>query len=309
MKHVSIVIPVYKSSKSLEIIAQQISKLQEQTGYLFDLIFVNDSPGYKETMVSLKRIVKLNKNVRYYTLRKNQGQHTALLVGMQKATGDFIITMDDDLQNPVNEIPKLINAIDENPNIDAIFAVPQYKNKQHNLWRNFGSYSLNKIDSIFLKKPKGLIKSPFRIMRRDLVKTVLNNYNAMPAVSSLIINATDNIINIEVMHEKREYGNSNYTFTKLINHTLNNILHYSAFPLKLVGIVGLIGFLFSVLFIFIMLFRKLFIGIDYPGYASTVLLISFFGGLNLFATGLVGEYLIRIINEQQKQNLLDLIKK
>jgi dolichol-phosphate mannosyltransferase/undecaprenyl-phosphate 4-deoxy-4-formamido-L-arabinose transferase len=216
--------------------------------------------------------------------------------------------MDDDLQHPVSEIPKLIEAMHDNPEAEAVFAVPGYARKKHSLWRNLGSYILNKIDIFFLEKPKGLVKSPFKIFTRNICLLVLNNYNAMPALSSLIIQATDHIINIDVEHNSRVYGRSNYSLSKLISLSLNNILHYSSLPLKMVGFTGFAGLLFSVVFISWTLIKKIFLGIIFPGYASTVTLISFFGGLNLFAVGLIGEYLIRIIKEQQKMALDDFIK-
>jgi len=306
---ISIVIPVYKSSKSLEIIAEQVAELEKQRQEEFELILVNDSPGYKPTGESLGKIKAQFPYAKIVSLRKNQGQHIALLVGLSKAKGDLIITMDDDLQHPVSEIPKLIQTMHDHPEAEAVFAVPCYVRKKHRLWRNLGSYMMNKVDTFFLEKPKGLVKSPFRIFSGDISHVVLNNHNAMPALSSLIIKATNNIINVEVVHNKRKFGNSNYSFRKLISLSLNNILHYSALPLKFVGGIGILGFLFSMVFIVWTLFRKFFLGITFPGYASTVTLISFFGGLNLFAVGLVGEYLIRIIKEQQKVPLEYLIKR
>lgn len=305
---ISIVIPVYKSTSSLEIIAQQIIDLQNKTGYQFEVIFVNDSPFSRDTCKTLAKLGEAYHNVKIITLRKNQGQHTALLVGMSQASGHYIINMDDDMQHPVSEIPKLIEAITQNPDIEAVFAVPKYANKKHPIWRNVGSYFLNKVDKWFLKKPEGLIKSAFKIMKIDLVKVIVNNYNATPSISSLIINSTNSIINIEVTHNKREFGKSNYTLGKLFSLTLNNILHYSSLPLKAVGIIGVFGFLFSIMFIFLTIFRYFYWSIDFPGYASTVTLISFFGGLNLFALGLIGEYLVRIIKEQQKPKLESFIK-
>jgi glycosyltransferase involved in cell wall biosynthesis len=307
---ISIVIPVYKSSESLKIIAAQVYELGiKLKEYNFELIFVNDSPAFYDTSQALEVIGENYEFTRVVTLRKNQGQHMALLVGISVAKGDYIITMDDDLQNPVCEIPKLVNALLENEQTEVVFAVPAYSQKKHNLWRNFGSYILNKLDTFFLQKPKGLIKSPFRIFGADISNVILNNYNATPALSSLLINTTSKIINIEVEHKERAYGSSNYTLTKLIRHTFNNILHYSSLPLKLVGIIGLFGFLFSLVFILIVIIRKIFNGIEMSGYASTVSLVSFFGGLNLLSLGLVGEYLIRIIKEQQKVKLDDLISK
>ena len=305
---ISIVIPVYKSSKSLEIIAEQVAELEKQREENFELIFINDSPGFKPTSESLEKIKEKHSNVRVFSLRKNQGQEIATLVGLSKAKGDLVITMDDDLQNPVSEIPKLIDAMHDNPEAEAVFAVQGYTQRKHSLWRNLGSYILNKIDTFFLEKPKGLDKSSFGILTRDICQVVLNNHNAMPAVASLIIKATNNIINIDVEHNTRVYGRSNYSLQKLISLSLNNILHYSSLPLKMVGYIGFAGLLFSVVFIAWTMIRYFFFGITFPGYASTVTLISFFGGLNLFSVGMVGEYLIRIIKEQQKIPLNDLIK-
>jgi glycosyltransferase involved in cell wall biosynthesis len=308
MNKISIVIPCYKSSASLEIIVDQLIDLEKNHSYDIELILVNDSPWFLPTCITIEKLQNKYDFIRGISLRKNQGQHMALLVGMSRANGDLIITMDDDLQHPIIEIPKLINAINENKKVDAIFAVPFYKNKKHNLWRNLGSYVLNKVDVFFLKKPEGLIKSPFRILKSDLAKVITNNYNASPAVSSLIITSTTNIINIQVQHDKRVFGKSNYSLSKLISLSLNNVLHYSSLPLKIVGFIGFFGLLFSIILIVWVIGRKLLFNISFPGYTSTFALISFFGGLNLFSVGLLGEYLIRIIKEQQKPRLDLLIK-
>ncbi|TVZ28203.1 dolichol-phosphate mannosyltransferase/undecaprenyl-phosphate 4-deoxy-4-formamido-L-arabinose transferase [Gillisia sp. Hel_I_86] len=308
MSLISIIIPVYKSSESLKIIASELSKMETELGYSFEIIFVNDSPFFLETKKMLDYLEQEYVNIKTIAFRKNQGQHIATLAGINRSNGDYVITMDDDLQHPINEIPKLINAITSNVVIEGVFAVPNYLERKHSLWRSFGSYVFKKIDVIFLDKPKGLVLSSFRIMSRDLGKSITKNYNAMPAVSSLMVNATSNLKNIKVDHENRMFESTNYNLSKLITLSLNGILYYSSLPLRILGFIGIIGFLGSMIFIFSIVFRKLLIGIDYPGYASTVSLISFFGGLNLLAFGIIGEYLIRIIKEQQKTELEDLIK-
>lgn len=304
---ISIVVPVYKSTESLLKLVKQIYKLEDTIDKDFEILLVNDSPNYKPTKDCLLEINKKFPRVKIITLRKNQGQHIAILIGIKHTSGEFIITMDDDLQHPVNEIPKLISAIESNPDVEAVMAVPKYKDKKHSLWRNIASYFVNKIDIYFLQKPKDLIKSSYRIMTADIGNFITNNYNAMPSVSSLLTRSTDNIINIEVNHDKREFGKSNYSLNKMITLTLNNIIHYSSLPLKLIGVIGFIGFLFSLCFALIVIINKL-LGMNSPGYASTVVLISFFGGVNLLAIGIVGEYLIRIIKEQQKYDLKSLVK-
>ena len=304
----TVIIPVYKSTKSLEVIAQQFKELQKEQAYQFEIIFVNDSPFALATVRTLENLKSVNSNIEVYSLRKNQGQHIATLVGMSKATGDYVITMDDDLQHPVKEIPKLIKAITSDANLDGVFGIPNYSERKHSLWRSIASYILKKIDLVFLHKPKGLVLSSFRIMTKPLANTVIASYNAMPAISSLMVNATSSLKNVKIEHNSREFGKTNYTFLKLFNLALNSILYYSSLPLKFLGFIGFFVFLLSILFIVFIFFQKLFNGIEFPGYASTVSLISFFGGLNLFALGLIGEYLIRVIREQQKPQLEDLIK-
>ncbi|MCF8360282.1 MAG: glycosyltransferase [Prolixibacteraceae bacterium] len=308
MEKYSIVVPVYKSAESLIELAGQVNRLQKEMGSTIELIFVNDSPFHAETVKTLAEISGRYKNCIVLTFRKNQGQHIALLAGISHATGKYVITMDDDLQHPVSEIPRMIAAMNKDQKVDAIFALPPYKHKKHKLWRNLSSYLMNKTDTLFLKKPKGIMKSAFRIMTLDLAKTIVKNRNAMPSVSSLIINVTHNVRNIEVKHDQRVYGKSNYSLVKMLHLALNNMIHYSSLPLKWVGFIGGLGFAFSIIYILITIIRKLFWGIHFPGYASTVTLISFFGGLNLLALGIIGEYLIRIIKEQQKPDLEDLIR-
>src|SRR5680860_174302 len=136
----SIVIPVFKSTKSLELIVSELMDVQTEKGFQFEIIFVNDSPFFIDTGVFLERLKKKYNNIKVLTLRKNQGQHIATLVGLSQASGDYIITMDDDLQHPVHEIPKIINAMHSNSLTEGIFAVPNYRERKHSLWRSAGSY-------------------------------------------------------------------------------------------------------------------------------------------------------------------------
>ena len=130
---VSIVIPVYKSDESLTIIANQLKDLQDKMSLAFQVIYVNDSPFFLKTCNTLDKVSKDFSNVEVVQLRKNQGQHMALLVGLSRAKGEFVITMDDDLQHPVSEIPKLLEAIYSRRDIDAVFAVPFFGDKKHSL--------------------------------------------------------------------------------------------------------------------------------------------------------------------------------
>jgi dolichol-phosphate mannosyltransferase/undecaprenyl-phosphate 4-deoxy-4-formamido-L-arabinose transferase len=303
----SIVIPVYKSIVSLAEIAAQVEELEKTSGYSLELIFVNDSPSFAPTRDALNEVENLHDNVTVIELRKNQGQHLATIVGMGSAKGDYVITMDDDLQHPVAEIPKLIRAMQEDKTLDAVFAVPGFENRKHSSWKVLGSYTLSKIDTLFLDKPKGLVKSSFRIMTKSMADLLTRNYNATPSISSLIICFTGKIKNITVSHHQRPYGKSNYGFFRLFNLSLNNILHYSAFPLKMVGTVGLITFVLSIGFVSITIARKLMFNIAVPGFTTIITLTGILGGMNLLAVGIIGEYLLRILKEQQKPKINDLM--
>ncbi|UAM96607.1 glycosyltransferase [Polaribacter litorisediminis] len=305
---VSIVIPCYKSSKSLEELTEKINILQQEMEEQIELLFVNDSPSNFPTFRTLEKLSKTYSFVTAIHLRKNHGQQIAILVGFLQAKGDLIMTMDDDLQHPTSEIPVLINAMKNDDKVDAIFAVPKYSDKKHGLWRNIGSFLLNKIDTFFLNKPKNLTKSAYKIMTKEIKEFIIQNYNAQPTISSLIITATSNIKNIEVKHNRRKYDKSNYNLFKLIGLSLDSTLHYSSLPLKLIGILGLVGLLFSFFYVIFILIGKYAYGFSIPGFATTVILITIFGGFNLFAVGIIGEYLIRIVKEQQKVPLKDLIK-
>ena len=306
MKDISIIIPVYKSTDSLNIIEMQLSGGFKKLNKSYEIIFVNDSPNFLPTSnILLELSTKKSDTIRNIKMRKNSGQQFAIIVGLSHANGKYVITMDDDLQHPPNEIIRMVEYI-EKKKIDAVLALPKKGKKKHHWFRNFGSWIISIIDHYFLDTPKGIIKSPFRIIKHDVVKSMVRNYNSTPAISSLLFQITHNVENIYVEHNPREFGKSNYSFIKLLGLLFNNIIHYSAFPLKLLGITGLIIFLLSIMFIIIIIIRKIFLFMDYPGYASTVILISFFGGLNLFGIGIIGEYLLRIIKEQNKVKLEDL---
>ena len=306
MKDFSIIIPVYKSTDSLNIIEKQLSDIFKNINKTYEIIFVNDSPNFLPTANTLLELSTKKSNIiRSIKMRKNSGQQFAILVGLSHAKGKYVITMDDDLQHPSNEIIKMAEYI-EKQKLDAVLALPKKGMKNHHWFRNFGSWIISIIDHYFLDTPKGIIKSPFKIIKYDIVKSMVRNYNSAPVISGLLFQITHNVENIYVEHSPRKFGNSNYSFIKLLGLLFNNIINYSAFPLKLLGITGLMILLLSILFIIFIFIRKIFLFIDYPGYASTVILISFFGGLNLFGIGIIGEYLFRIINEQNKVKLEDL---
>jgi len=306
---VSIVVPVFKSTASLRIIAEQVDELQTKSGQSLELIFINDSPQFIPTVNALKDIKENYHFVKVYSMRRNQGQHIATMVGLSKASGLYIVTMDDDLQHPVGEVPRLIEALESDPVIDAVFAVPDFKSRHHRLFRNIVSRIFSSIDGVFQTKPKGLLKSSFRILRNDLAEILLRSYFARPAISGMIIDKTHNIINIEVKHNKCVSGKSNYSFMNLFDLAVNNILYYSSLPLRLIGALGYIATITSVVSSIILLCRMWLTGSEIPVESYLILLTGFFGGIISIGLSIIGEYLLRILLGQQKPELDDLISR
>lgn len=294
----SIVIPCYKSERWIEELVFRIDKVMTEVGEVFELILVNDaSPD--NTWAEIQRIAKKYPFIRAFDMFTNVGQFRALLCGFEHSRGQFIVTMDDDLQHPPEEIPKLIAAMEAQPNLDCIMGIP--REKKHSQIRNFGSQFMNGLNTIFFEKPSSLKLSSFRIMRRDLViRGICAHPTSKPIIGPLILKSTKRVANTEVKHNLRPHGKSGYSFSKLVFITLDNIFYNSTLPLKFFSVVGLVSSLSSILIAAYFFIQYLFGAIKVPGFTTHVLLTCFFGGTSLFLIGLLGEYVIRILEEVTK---------
>jgi glycosyltransferase involved in cell wall biosynthesis len=289
---ISVIIPCYNSEKTLvELVKQIISVLNNN---LLEIILINDA-SQDNTWFVIQEIVKSQNRVKGINLMKNFGQHSALLCGLNYADGGIVVTMDDDLQNPPEEIIKLINLLESDDTIDAVIGIP--KKAKQSFFKRLGSSFLNHAISKILNKPKDLKVSSFRALRRNLVDEMKTNQTTNPAFSSLLLNYTRNVKNVVVQHNKRQFGNSGYGIGKSVKLFLNAVLNYSTLPLKIVSNIGIIssvaGFGLAIFYLI-----KYFIGnITVPGWTTIIVLLLFFFGLILFSLGIIGEYLIRIIRE------------
>ena len=290
----SIVVPCYKSERWLEELVSRIEKVMTSIDEPFELILINDaSPD--NTWTEIQRLAQKFPFIHAFDMFTNVGQFRALLCGFEHAQGQLIITMDDDLQHPPEEIPKLISAIEAQPNLDCVMGIP--REKKHSQIRNLGSRFMNWLNTLFFDKPITLRLSSFRIMRRELIRVVCTHPTSKPIVGPLILKSTKRLANTEVKHFLRPHGRSGYSLLKLIILTLDNIFYSSIFPLKFFSIVGLISSLASILIAAYFFISYLFGVITVPGFMTHVLLTCFFGGTSLFLIGLLGEYVIRILEE------------
>lgn len=230
-------------------------------------------------------------------LLRNFGQAGATMCGLTHARGRSLITLDDDLQHPPEEIPVLVEALGTNPDLDVVIGIPD--EKRHAYWRRVGSDIVNAMNSFSLKKPRALRLSGFRAMRRLVAEQLVERNVPKPALGALLYSTMPRIANVTVHHEPRHAGQSGYTLAKILSLTLSNFLAFSDFPLRLMALAGAVGIAISLVVGIRILLRYLQVGVVVPGWLTLALLLVGISGLNFFAFGLMGEYLLRVLQSVQ----------
>ena len=221
-KCISVVVPVYNSQNTLEELASRIINAINAMDINIELIFVDDC-SKDESFSIMMRIYDSFPKTKIIRLQSNYGQQNALLCGIRHAQGDYIITMDDDLQHPPEEIPKLMNKIMEG--FDVVYGIP--KEKMHRKYRNFGSMLTDRLFNIICRKPSGARVSSFRVMTSDIAKKVQKCSKSFVYISAITLEHTKNIGNVTVMHNRRAISRSNYNFIKLFKLFIKLALYYS----------------------------------------------------------------------------------
>ena len=294
---ISIVVPVYNSENIVSQTVEEIIKESEKSRLNFEIILVND--GSKDNSWSVIKNLALNhKQVKAINLIKNFGQHNAVLCGFQHSTGDFVVTMDDDMQNPPSEIIKLVNKIEEG-DYDLVFG--KFREKKHPFYRKLGSKLINYLNEKIFKKPKEITLTNFRIIRKDVIKRVLSHNTAYPYIPGLLLMYSTNVANVMVEHHERAEGKSNYTLKKILSLMSNLLINYSSFPLKVLSTIGILVSGISFFLGLYYLISGLIGGTQVPGWTTLVVLISFLGGFIIILLGLIGEYLSRILDQIANQ--------
>jgi glycosyltransferase involved in cell wall biosynthesis len=284
---ISIVIPVYNSESSLEQLHQQIAEAMQSIDY--ELILVNDKSKDRswEKIVSLS---KINKKIKGISLKKNVGQDNAILAGLGKTEGEYVVIMDDDLQHMPADILKIYEKCKDG--FDICYAL--FPDIKQSLWKKIGSKLNGYIAELILKKPKGLYLSPFKIMRSDLAKEIIQYRGSFPYIDGIILTLTSNVAQIELTHHKRPKGKSNYNLVRSVSVFLKHITGYSLYPLRIASIIGIaaasLSFLLGIWFIVDYFINETHV----EGWLTIVLLLVFFNGLILMCIGMIGEYIGRI---------------
>lgn len=285
---ISIVVPVYNSSQTLdELTARIIKVLEKLVPENFELIFVNDGSTDSSWQV-LTELTYQNSKLTTVNLTKNFGQHNALMCGLSKAIGKYIVTIDDDLQTPPEEIPKLYDEIKKGN--DVVYGIHTRKG-----WGNVRNLGSNIVQYVFRKTFKTKIKiTSFRIIRRDILELVLSYNKSFTYIDGLLSWYSSKIGNVHVEHIERKTGKSGYTFGKLLVLALNMLTNFTIAPLQFASILGLIFSLLGLFIGLLILIIKLVKGIEVSGYASIIISVTMLSGVQLLTVGILGEYIGRI---------------
>ena len=290
MASLSIVIPVYNAEKTIADLCRSLINLLADD-YQLEIVLVNDCSSDGTDAICKALHVKYPHTIVYARLSRNFSEHNAVMAGLNQTRGEYVVIMDDDFQNPPEEVPRLVAEIQKG--FDVVYC--QYQVKNDSLFRNMGSYLNGTMARVILDKPANLYLSSFKAMNRFLVNEVITYKTPKPYLDAIILRITRIISTIEVRHDQRRAGRSGYTFKKLAALWGDMIVSYSLIPLRVLVVVGLILTLLGSYSVIEMLIHNLHPSLTDPSDLEELTSVTmFFRGFQLFATGIVGEYVGRI---------------
>lgn len=291
----SIIIPCYCSSKTIEQVVSYTMKEMDDMGKTpYEFILVDDSsPDEGDTIRKLRDLADRYTNTRVVELAQNAGQHNAVMAGLNEAEGDIIICMDDDLQTHPSQLPALFREFDKGYDI----AYGYYPEKKHSLFRNFGSWMNYTTVRILINKPKDLKTSSFWIIRKFIRDYAIEYRSSFTHLQGIFLRTTRNIVSVPIQHFDRAYGQSGYTFSKLVG-LWSNIIGFSIVPLRMARNAGLFFSLISICGAVFIALKKIIAPTSAVGWYSMMVAICFFSGLIMLFLGLIGEYLGRMYLNQ-----------
>lgn len=286
---ISVVVPVFRSQDSLCELHRRLVEVIEPIDPSFELILVEDCGGDLSWEV-IQELAKADRRIHGLQLARNYGQHNALLCGIRAARGNIVVTLDDDLQNPPEEIPKLLAKL--NDGYDVVYGAPE--KETHGFFRNQAS----QITKLALQGSMGADTarkvSAFRVFRTHLREAFKFYRSPTVNIDVLLTWGTSRFTSVTVRQDKRTIGESGYTLHKLIKHAINMVTGFSTFPLQMASVLGLVFGSLGFLVLAYVVIRYFIEGSSVPGFPFLASMIAIFSGVQLFALGIFGEYLARM---------------
>lgn len=296
MDKLSIVIPCYGSEHTIVPVVHEVIGLIDKDRFDYEFILVNDC-SKDNVWESITSLVQENSRIKAIRFASNFGQQSALLAGFRHATGDYVISMDDDGQAPVESLNEMIDLLIKE-DYDIVYGC--YHQAKQSGFRRFGSWFNHKMAIWFSNCPKGLYPTSFYVARKFLIEEISRFENCYAYISGLVFRSTRNIGKVYVNHRSRLEGHSGYTLKRLIGLWVNGFTAFSVKPLRLATFLGFVFSIIGALYGAAIIVMKL-IHPDTPlGYSSIMASILFMGGVLMFIMGMVGEYIGRIYINQNK---------
>ncbi len=288
----SFVVPVYNSKNALSVLVDRISNVMNHEGSSFEVILVDD--GSKDgSFDEIKRLASMHSFVRGFQLSRNFGQQAALLIGLERAEGDCIAIMDDDLQDPPEILPRFFQVLDNGQ--DIVYGIR--KSRKEGWLKRFFYAAFYRILDLLCATKIPLDAGDFCVMNRKAANAILKLKSTRPFLRGS--RAWIGFKQIGLLYERaaRLDGNSGYTFKKYLQFAITGILAFSYIPLRLITYFGLTTAFICVIYTILVIAGRLMGTFSVPGYTSTLVVLVFFGAVQLVSIGVVGEYIARLFDE------------
>ena len=294
--HVSVLVPVLNEEECLPELQRRLHETLESTGKSYEIIYINDG-STDSTQRIMEEFHAKDDHVKVIEFSRNFGQHMALFAGFARAQGDMVITIDADLQNPPEEIPRLIEKVEEGYDVVATYR----RGRQDSLLRTIPSYIVNKITSRLV----GAKLRDYGCMLRAYGRSVIDSMNMCQESSSFIPALANTyakrIIEIEVGHEERKKGISKYGLFRLLRLNFDLMTGFSLLPIQFIGLLGVGIAIVGLAFALYLIVRRFIVGPESEGLFTLFAILFVFIGVQIFALGIIGEYIGRIFQEVRRR--------
>ena len=290
---ISFVIPCYNSTHTIGSVVQEIKEVMQTVlvRYDYEIVLVNDGSPDGTTYGAIMDIVKSEDNIKGINLARNFGQPSAVMAALNHTTGDYVVCGDDDGQTPFNELPKLMEKIEEGYDpVEAKYAVRE----KRSLFRRLGTLANEGMATWLIAKPKGLELTTYWVTRRFVVDQMIAYPNSYPYLGGLMLRATQTACNVNVTHRERLSGKSGYNLKKMIELWLNGFTSFSVKPLRIMSVIGIIVAILGFFYGLFVIISKLVDPSINAGYSSIMAIMLFMFGVLFFFMGIIGEYVGRI---------------
>jgi glycosyltransferase involved in cell wall biosynthesis len=285
----SAIVPVHRSEAILPLLIPRLTAALEAIGPAHEIILVDDGSADGSWGV-IAAAARQDSRIRGIRLMRNFGQHNALLVGIRQARYRHIVTLDDDLQNPPEEIHLLLERLTDD--VDVVYGTPA--SEQHSVWRSAAS----RVTKYALEEAMGANAarsvSAFRVFRTELRRAFERYQSPDTSIDVLLTWATTRFATVHVVQDPRAVGQSNYTFSRLLHHALNMMTGFTTRPLRIASIIGFVFTIFGAVVFIVVVVRNLIEGDAVPGFPFLASIIAVFSGVQLLILGIMGEYVARM---------------